>query len=231
MAEVVLVHGAWHGPWAWQAVAALLGERGIATHAPALPSVGPPGAALGDLAADVSVVRATLDGLAAPAVVAGHSYGGVVVSAAAAGHERAGHLVFLTAFMLDAGESLLGLRDGRMPDWYEVSDDATLALVPERIHDVLFHDADPAAAGAAAARLGRQSLASFSDPVAEAAWRSVPSTYLVTTEDRAVPPRLQRRLAARAGERADLPCGHSAWLVRPDLVAEAIAERVARPAG
>jgi pimeloyl-ACP methyl ester carboxylesterase len=59
------------------------------------------------------------------------------------------------------------------------------------------------------------------------AWRSVPSTYVVCTEDRAVHPALQRALAARATRAVEWACGHGPAATRPEAVAELIAERVA----
>jgi pimeloyl-ACP methyl ester carboxylesterase len=74
----------------------------------------------------------------------------------------------------------------------------------------------------ALARLTRQTTAAVGKPVTEAAWTSIPSTYLVCADDRATPPHLQRAQAQRAGRTVELPTGHHPMLSRPDLVAAEI---------
>jgi pimeloyl-ACP methyl ester carboxylesterase len=63
------------------------------------------------------------------------------------------------------------------------------------------------------------------------AWRSIPSTYIVCTQDRAFPPELQREVfAARASEVAELECSHSPFLSQPARLAELLAGCVRRAA-
>ncbi|HEV7655160.1 MAG TPA: alpha/beta fold hydrolase [Mycobacteriales bacterium] len=64
-----------------------------------------------------------------------------------------------------------------------------------------------------------------------AAWKTVPSTYVLTTDDRAVHPEDQRIMARNAGAVVEIATSHSPFLSRPDLVADIIAERWARVAG
>jgi pimeloyl-ACP methyl ester carboxylesterase len=60
-------------------------------------------------------------------------------------------------------------------------------------------------------------------PVTVAAWKTRPSVYLLTTEDRIIPPALQRRMAVRAGtEIAEVAAGHAVYLSRPGEVAEVL---------
>src|SRR4051812_28664283 len=93
---VILVHGAWHGSWAWEEVVQRLSGEGIRSIAPDLPSKGRDAGALGDLHDDAEVVRAAIAGAGAPALVLAHSYGGLPVSEGAA---EAAHLIYLAAFM------------------------------------------------------------------------------------------------------------------------------------
>jgi pimeloyl-ACP methyl ester carboxylesterase len=88
---VVLIHGALHGPWCWDAVAADLRGRGIGVTAPELP--------LTSYADDVAAARAAIASAGDDVVVCAHSYGGCVASAAAAGMPSVRHLVYLCAFM------------------------------------------------------------------------------------------------------------------------------------
>ena len=82
---VILVHGAWHGPWAWEAVIERLTAEGIRTVAVDLPSKGFETALLGDLHDDAEAVRAAVDAAGGPALVVAHSYGGLPVSEGLAG--------------------------------------------------------------------------------------------------------------------------------------------------
>src|SRR6476661_2103680 len=91
--SIVLVHGAFSGPSAWDEVAAGLHKDGYTTVTPAL--------TLSGLADDVATVRATLDATPGPKILVGHSYGGFVVSNAATGRTDVAGLVFTAAFLPD----------------------------------------------------------------------------------------------------------------------------------
>ena len=90
---VVLVHGAWEGPWVWDEVRRYLDLARIASAAVALPSVGEDTGKLGGLADDVAAVSAVLDELSGPFVLVGHSYSGVPVTEVAAAREDVTHVV------------------------------------------------------------------------------------------------------------------------------------------
>ncbi|HEV2309301.1 MAG TPA: alpha/beta fold hydrolase, partial [Acidimicrobiia bacterium] len=72
---------------------------------------------------------------------------------------------------------------------------------------------------------GGQRMESLQTPATRAAWRDVPSTYALCTEDRAVPRTLQRAFAARTNHVVEIPAGHSPFFSRPDLVASLLAAR------
>ena len=218
----VLVHGLWHGAWCWDDVRAALSARGVDSVAVELP--------LTDLAADARTVGAALDRLAGPAVLVGHSYGGAVITAAGA-HPRVAELVYLAAFQLAEGESVgrvlpdRGLPGTRLGEALRTSGDE-VALDPELGVQLLYGDAAPGVAAAAAARLRPVHRSVFRGVPDVLAWRTVPSTYVVCTADEAVHPQLQRAMAERATRAVEWPCGHSPAAVRPAQVAELIADRV-----
>jgi pimeloyl-ACP methyl ester carboxylesterase len=210
---VILVHGAWHGPWAWAEVVERLNAAGIRNVAVSLPSAG---AALGDLHDDAEVVRTAIDEADGPALVLAHSYGGVPTSEAAAG---AAHIVFLTAFVLEPGQSLLGLRGGVEPDWWLSSED-NLSLLPDNPQHVFYNDCPPEIAERAAAAIVPHSRASFTQELSTAAWQTVPSTYVICERDNAIPLPAQEMMSGRAGSVIRLDSGHSPFLSRPgDVVA------------
>ncbi len=220
---VILVHGAWHGPWAWSEVVERLSGEGIRSVALDLPSKGSDTAALGDMHGDAEVVRAAVAEAGAPALVVAHSYGGLPVSEGAAG---AAHLLYVAAFMLEQGESLLGLRGGVDPDWWITSDDGR-TVFPDDPKHVFYADCPPEVAERAAAALVPQNKEVFRQELGSAAWKTVPSTYVVCERDNAIPPALQEVMAQRAGTVSRMDASHSPFLSRPDEVTAIIQETLA----
>ncbi|HSO94645.1 MAG TPA: alpha/beta hydrolase [Acidimicrobiia bacterium] len=229
-ATVVLVHGACHGAWCWDKVVAGLTERGIPCVAVDLPGHGDSREPLGDLAAGAAALRATLDGIDR-SVVCGHSYGGAVITEGAAEHPGVRHLVYITAFALLPGESTMAAAtDGSDSDTatelgqaMAFADDGTVTFQAPAVVDALYHDCTPADVEFALSRLGPERLDALGGVATRAAWQSIPSTYVVCTEDRGVAPSLQRRLAARTTTTVDWPTSHSPFLSRPDLVVDLLA--------
>jgi pimeloyl-ACP methyl ester carboxylesterase len=223
---VILVHGAWHGPWAWAEVQALLDGEGIRSLAVDLPSSGSDTASLGDLHDDARAVRAAVDEAAAPVLVVAHSYGGLPASEGLAESANLAHLIYLAAFMLEPGESLLGLRGGVEPEWWLTSEDGRTVLPDDPLH-TFYADCDPEVAARAAAALVPQRKDSFRQELSAAAWQRVPSTYVVCGRDNAVPPAAQERMSARAGTVSHIDSSHSPFLSRPAEVTAIIRETLA----
>src|SRR5207253_1256901 len=158
-ATIMLVHGAWHGSWCWDQVRQLLEDGGIATAAVDNPSVTRPGS---DLHADGDNLRNALDAISGPVVLVGHSYGGAVITDAGT-HPNVEHLVYLTAFALDAGESVMqnelhGGEEMKLGESLQFDGDV-LSVDPARAFEFFYHDCAPDVADAAAARLKPMSLA------------------------------------------------------------------------
>jgi pimeloyl-ACP methyl ester carboxylesterase len=223
---VVFVHGACvrDGAWWWARSAELLLKQGVDSISVRLPSCGETGLAPGDggpsLAEDVAELRGVLDAVG-PVVLVSHSYGGVVATAAgSSGQVR--HLVYIDSFLPEVGESLSSLTGSEPAPYLDFAADGTFGVRPEVTEDLFLQDCDRAAVEGGLARLTRQTAAAVAQPVAEAAWRRIPSTYLVCADDRATPPDLQRAQAKRATTAVELPTGHHPMLSRPDLLADAI---------
>jgi pimeloyl-ACP methyl ester carboxylesterase len=225
--SIVLVHGAWGGSWVWERVVPLLERRGFRTVAVDLPSVGADPDDACSLALDAAAVTQVLDREDGPFVVCGHSYGGMVITRAAAGRSDVSRLVYLCAFMPDAGDSLYSITGGAAP-WIHVLDDGRTLPDLERAAAVGYLDCDARTAASAVARMRPQAPAPFLDPVPVAAWREIPATYIVCTEDRSLPVEVQRDVfAPRAGEVVELASGHAAFFSQPERVADLLAERAA----
>ncbi|MGI3783404.1 MAG: alpha/beta fold hydrolase, partial [Janthinobacterium lividum] len=148
--RVVFVHGACvrDGSWWWHRAAALLQERGVPSVTPLLPSCGetgvPGGADGAGLVEDVAAVREVLLGGDEPTVVVAHSYGGIVTAEAAAGVDAVWHLLLVSSYLPEVGQSLsdFGPDDGPAP-FLEVDPAAgTFGVRPELFVDTFLADCD-----------------------------------------------------------------------------------------
>lgn len=231
-ATVVLVHGAFHGAWCWDRVVPRLQEQGVSAHAVDLPGHGESPGAPGDLHAHGDFLRAHLAGLDGPLVVVGHSYGGAVISDGAAGNDAVARLVYLAAIVADAEETLSTVMPGALPAGAELSevpaamgmdDDGFLVLDPELAVGAFYADCEADDVEFALARLGPQNPTTFAQPVRAAAWREVPSTYVVCTDDRAVSVAFQRALATRTTTRVEMATSHSPFFSAPEALADLLA--------
>ncbi|MEA2168399.1 MAG: hypothetical protein QOF76_1699 [Solirubrobacteraceae bacterium] len=215
MKDVLLVHGAWHGGWCFAEVIGELEDRGLTCHTVDLPSSG----STATLSDDAAVVREKIADIDAPVLAVGHSYGGIVISESAA---DATGLLYLCAFQLDAAESLVGALSAGMPPWIAVDDAAGTMTVTDPDH-AFYHDCTPEQQAAAAAKLAPQSIASFAAEQTAAAWRDLPSTYVICEQDHAIPPAAQEAMSARSGTVHRMDASHSPFLSMPGPLADLIA--------
>ncbi|HET7504953.1 MAG TPA: alpha/beta hydrolase [Kofleriaceae bacterium] len=220
--DLLLVHGAWHGSWVFESLVPVLASQGFTVRTVDLPSSG----SLVGLDADVKVVRDSLARHPSPTLVVAHSYGGVVISEACAGVRNVMGLAYLCAFVLDKGESLSMLLQP-LPPWIAIDEagSACRVLDPERI---FYADVAPAIAAQAVARLRPQSLACLGTALTAAAWRELPSSYLLCEQDEAIVVPAQEALSARTNVVERLAASHSPFLSRPADVAAFIARAADR---
>ncbi|MGW0604426.1 alpha/beta fold hydrolase [Streptomyces sp. NPDC002640] len=221
---IVLVHGAFADGSSWAPVARRLQDAGHRVRVVANPLRGLP--------VDAAHVRSVLDAVTGPVVLAGHSYGGAVITEAAAGAAQVKALVYVAAFVPDAGE-VLGELAARFP-----GSELEPALVPvpapaadgtpgadlyireDRFRRVFAGDVREDTARLLAAGQRPLSASAFGDRVTAAAWRTIPSWNLVATLDRGIPPELQRFQARRAGSHTvSVPSSHLPLHSRPGDVA------------
>ena len=227
--RVVFVHGACveDGPWWWHRTAERLAERGVASEAPALPSCGETGEAPDaqgpGLTEDAAAVRAVLAAGDEPTVVVAHSYGGIVTAEAAAGVEAVRHLVLVSSYLPEVGESLASFGGETPAPFLDVDPEGgTFTVRPEALAETFLQDCGPEIQRQAIGKVARQSLAVLEQPVRSAAWQQVASTYLVCAEDRGTPAERQRRFATRADGVVELDAGHHPFLSQPAAVRDLI---------
>ena len=228
MPTLIFVHGACvrDAAWWWSRMTAPLIERGIATVAVPLPSCGEAGSTLGDLYADVGACREAIRSVEGPVVLCGHSYGGVVITEAGA-EERVSELIYVTSVMPDGGESQAELIGSEPAPWLMPGEDGTVGVDPDMVRRFFLQDCDESTSDEAVSRLTRQSLAPFTQPPREVAWRHKPATYFVCTEDLATPAPAQRRRVREGARAVDFAAGHHPFLSRPDAFAHSLATEIA----
>ncbi len=225
--RVVFVHGACvkDGAWWWHPTAELLAERGVVSEAPALPSCGETGAPVTaegpGLSEDVAAVRAVLTTGDEPTVVVAHSYGGIVTAEAAAGVPSVRHVLLVSSYLAEVGESLSSFGTEEPAPFLAIDPEGgTFTVRHQDLAETFLHDCGPEIQQQALDRTALQSLAVIQAPVRSAAWQDVPSTYLVCGEDRGTPTERQREFARRAGSVVELDAGHHPFLSRPAAVCD-----------
>jgi len=221
---VVLVHGAWADGSSWSGVLARLLAAGVDARAVQLP--------LSSLDDDVAAVRRSLQGVGR-AVLVGHSYGGAVITAASAGSSQVNGLVYVSAFVPDAGESVWDLI-GQGPETPGAAagrptEDGWLWFDRALFPDIFAGDVDSETARVMAAVQGPLAIGCLQQPLAAAGWRELPSWYVRSTADQVIHPDAQARMASRAGaDVLDIDGSHATLVSRPDEVATAISAALGR---
>ena len=227
--RVVFVHGACvqDGSWWWHRTGELLAERGVVSEAPALPScreTAEPVSARGPgLAEDVAAVRRVLTASDEVTLVVAHSYGGIVISEAAAGIATVHHLLLVSSYLPEVGQSLSSFGGDAPAPFLDVDPEAgTFTVRSDTLAETFLQDCDPEIQREAAGKLARQSLAVLEQPVQSAAWQDKPSTYLICGQDRGTPADRQREFASRAGNVVELGTGHHPFLSQPAAVRDLV---------
>jgi pimeloyl-ACP methyl ester carboxylesterase len=216
MAGVVLVHGAWYGAWCWDPVVEELQQRGVTVDAVELLLTG--------FADDVSLAKDATEAMGPDAIVVGHSYGGLVISEAAIGVPSVRHLVYVAALMCEAGEDssvILANYGSPLIDSVTVTETA-VTVDPARARQLFYGDSDEEKAKELIAKFRPMPLEQMIQR-SEPAWKSIPSTYVVCTNDRAISPEAQRWMASRAGEVVEIHTDHSPFVTQPQFLADVVA--------
>jgi pimeloyl-ACP methyl ester carboxylesterase len=173
---------------------------------------------------DVAAAREVLDQQVGPVVLVGHSSGGAIISAAGA-RDKVKALVYVSALLPDVGESL-GQVLGSMPapsNSVIATQDGHLFFDRARFHADFGADVAENRTNFMAAAQVPATTAAFSTQIWSAAWRTKPSYAIVSTEDRALNPDLQRWMYQRAGAKVtEIKASHLVYISQPDQVASVI---------
>ncbi|XAH21718.1 alpha/beta hydrolase [Xylophilus sp. GW821-FHT01B05] len=222
---IVLVHGFWGGAAHWGKVIVELARLGhTRLRAVELP--------LTSLADDAERTRKMVAQQSGPVLLVGHSYGGAVISEAGNLPNVAG-LVYIAAFAPDAGESAGSISQAHPPAAIAnlaPDSDGYLWARYDKFHESFCHDlsADEALVMAVAQKAPLAST--FGDQVTAPAWKTKPSWYQISSEDRMIHPDNQKQMAARINPRKTitLAASHASLASRPVEVAALIDEAAAK---
>ncbi len=217
---IVLVHGAFADASGWQPVIELLQQDGYKVVAVQN--------ALASLAGDVESTKRLIDAQKGPVVAVGHSYGGAVISGAAAGNANVKALVYIAAFAPEAGEPVAAFLE-------KYPSDLGAALAPDaagfvyidaaKYHDVFAADIPKRQTQAMAVAQKPIFAQIFTQSVPAAAWKTIPSWYMVTQQDRSISPELEGFYAKRMNARTtEIESSHLPFISHPRAVANLIGE-------
>jgi pimeloyl-ACP methyl ester carboxylesterase len=217
--SIVLVHGAFLDGTSWQEVIPLLQKSGYEVTAVQLP--------LTSYEDDMAFAKRVIDAQKGQVVVAGHSWGGAVMTGAAAGNKNVKGLVYIAAFAPDNGETpnqltakfpKTQLGDALMPD------QAGFLYVDRAKFRNIFAQDVPEKVTAVIAATQKPIINKAFDAVSkEPAWKSAPSWFLITAEDHALNPDLQRFEAKRMSAHiTEVKSSHAVLISKPKEVAKII---------
>lgn len=220
---IVLVHGAFADAAGWAGVIRVLLKDGYEVVAVENPLESLPG--------DIANTKRVVDDQAGPVVLVGHSYGGAVITGAAAGDAKVKALVFLAAIAPDADEPVNAFLDKYPTDLAKaqtVDSGGFVWIDRAKFRPVFAADLPPTDAAIAAATQKPIAAVAFSGKVPVAAWKSIPAWYVVSKQDHALSPDLERFYAKRMNAHTtEIDASHAGFISHSKEVAQVIEEAAA----
>jgi pimeloyl-ACP methyl ester carboxylesterase len=220
---IVLVHGGFVDGSGWERVYRILKKDGYTVSVVQNPTT--------SLADDVAATRRIIAAQNDPVILVGHSYGGAVITEAGNDPKVLG-LVYIAAFAPDKGESVSTLIKDPPPGApvppILPPQDGFLLLDKAKFAASFAADVDPEAAAFMADSQVPWGTGALSGVISEPAWKTKPSWYLVTTDDKMIPPPAQRSMSKRAGSTVvEVAGSHAIYVSQPGKVA-ALIEKAAK---
>ena len=219
---LVLVHGGFVDGSGWEGVYQLLKKDGYRVTIVQNPTI--------SLADDVAATKRIVHAQHGPVLLVGHSYGGVVITEAGTDSQVVG-LVYIAAFAPDTGESVNTLIANPPPGApvppILPPQEGFLFLDKAKFPASFAGDVDAAKAAFMADSQVPWGVEALGGTISEPAWKTKPSWYMVTTDDKMIPPPAQRFMSQRAGATViEVAGSHSIYVSRPDAVAALIEQAV-----
>jgi pimeloyl-ACP methyl ester carboxylesterase len=230
---IVLVHGAWADASSWSGVLERLQHAGYTVDAP--PNL------LRSLDGDAQYIAAYLKTISGPIVLVGHSYGGAVITNAATGNAQVKALVYVDAFIPDAGESVGQLTAAKPGSQLDPKTSFVAAgfpgapagvvdlyLTPAAVRKDFAQDVSPSVQARLASIQRPLASNALTDPSGVPAWKTIPSWAVIGTEDRLIPPAEQAFMTKRAQSKVTkVKASHVSLVSQPGTVAKVILRAIA----
>ena len=215
---LVLVHGGFVDGSGWEGVYRILKKDGYSVTIVQNPTI--------SLADDVAATKRIVHAQNGPVLLVGHSYGGAVITEAGNDPQVAG-LVYIAAFVPDKGESVSTLIKDPPPGApvppILPPQDGYLFLDKAKFPASFAADVDEEKAAFMADSQVPWGVEALSGTISEPAWKTKPSWYLVTTDDKMIPPPAQRFMSKRAGSTVvEVAGSHAIYVSQPNAVAALI---------
>jgi pimeloyl-ACP methyl ester carboxylesterase len=216
--SIVLVHGGFVDGSGWEGVYKILKKDGYDVTIVQNPTT--------SLATDVDFTKRAIAGASGDVILVGHSYGGAVITEAGNDPKVAG-LVYIAAFAPDKGESVSSLIANPPPGApvppILPPKDGFLFLDKAKFAGSFAADVKPDLANFMANSQVPWGVEALKGAVTEPAWKNKPSWYLVTTQDKMIPPAAQHMMAERAKAHVTEAAGsHAIYVSKPKAVAALI---------
>lgn len=221
----ILIHGAYHGGWCWDAVADHMRTAGHEVLAPDLPGHGrDPGWLVDQTMPNyITSIQSLIKSSPTGVTLVGHSMGGAIATAAAQTFpDKVAHIVYLTAYIPINGESVGDVvktdpASHVKVDRVDVDGMNAVSLKSGTLADAFYNDATPQMLSYAEDRVQLQSPIPFRHRF-DLNSSDIPKTAIICSQDRAISPGHQRWMAERAGCTTilELDAGHSPFITRPN---------------
>jgi pimeloyl-ACP methyl ester carboxylesterase len=217
--SIILVHGAFADATGWAKVLLLLQKDGYSVTAVQNP--------LKSIADDVATTKRAIESQPGDVVLVGHSYGGAIITGAGADNPKVKALVFVAAFAPDAGEAIGALIAQYPPTPLGaglVPDSAGFLYIDRaKFKEIFAKDVTEEEAAVMAATQKPVAGASFGETQTVAAWKTVPSWYIVSTQDHAINPDSERFMAKRMNATtSELDASHVSFISQPEKIVAVI---------
>jgi pimeloyl-ACP methyl ester carboxylesterase len=217
--SIVLIHGAFADASGWGKIILGLEAIDFCVTAVQIP--------LKSLADDIATTVRVLQSQKGDVILVGHSYGGAVITGAGAASGNVKALVYVSAFAPDSGEALGALIESHPPSSLPaavVPDSAGFLYIDRsKFREVFAADVSENELAVMAAAQKPIAAAIFGEPIAAAAWKTIPSWYIVASEDHAINPDLERHMAKRMkAQTVELTSSHVPFISKPSEVIRVI---------
>ncbi|TGK07479.1 alpha/beta fold hydrolase [Leptospira semungkisensis] len=234
MKTYLLVHGAWHGAWAWEETKQILESHGHKVFTIDLPGHGQDNTPIPKITfrAYVDSVRSKLAGISSKVILVGHSLAGAIISQVAEEEpDKIESLVYVAAFILNQNESVLDIMksdaEGSLLPALIFSEDQTSATVSEEtLKSIVYNGGTKNQIEAAAPKLKAQATEPFfaMTNTTDSNFGRIPKSYIECNLDKILSLNMQRTLEQKfhCKTLATLSTGHVPLITAPDQLADAL---------